>query len=116
MELPQRALDLIREYSKPLTRPNWRTGTKHAKLFKQSYIMQSIIINIKFELNSIELFGSKEIVEELERKYGNIFNYPGYDYIQHFGEEILTFVYPFYYKPPITNFYSYAQNYLIPMH
>ena len=53
MKFPKRVVQLITEYSKPLTRPNWRNGTKHAKLFNQSYIMQSIIINIKFELNSI---------------------------------------------------------------
>jgi hypothetical protein len=116
MKFPKNVIQLIREYSKPLTRPNWRNGTKHATLFKQCYIMQSININIKFELNSIELFANKQLLEQLKNKYGNIFNYSGYYYIQQFGEEILSFLYPFYYKPPITNFYSYAQNYLMPIH
>lgn len=32
--LPPRALALISEYSKPLTRYDWRNGSRHAKIFK----------------------------------------------------------------------------------
>ena len=38
MEFPEDILQLIREFSKPLTCPNWRTGSPHAILFKQSNV------------------------------------------------------------------------------
>ena len=42
MRLPIIAQKLIREYAKPLTRPDWRKGTQHAQIFKYSPIFIDI--------------------------------------------------------------------------
>jgi hypothetical protein len=40
MKFPQHIYQLIREFSKPLTRPDWKKGTPHAKLIKYSVPMK----------------------------------------------------------------------------
>jgi hypothetical protein len=63
--LPTHVLNLIREYSKPLTRVNWRDGVPHALLFKQSPVMKYIIRQIQKEIQYIKIKNS----------YALLFNY-----------------------------------------
>ena len=42
MEFPEDILQIIRAYSKPLTRPNWREGAPHAAIFKYSIVSQNV--------------------------------------------------------------------------
>ena len=50
MILPARALLIIHEYSKPLTRPDWRT----CKLMTQRILFEDLI-NLTHNINSLEL-------------------------------------------------------------
>lgn len=50
MILPARALLIIHEYSKPLTRPDWRT----CKLMTQKILFEDLII-LTHNINSLEL-------------------------------------------------------------
>jgi len=56
--LPQRALILIREYSKPLTRPNWRKGALHVLCIKQSPVMKYMIRQIQKEIHYMNIRNS----------------------------------------------------------
>jgi len=46
MEFPEDILQIIREYSKPVTRSNWREGAPHGNIFKHSmtsHIVKQVI-------------------------------------------------------------------------
>jgi hypothetical protein len=105
--LPIRALFLIREYSKPITHPNWRQGTSHALLLKQSPIMKYIIRQIK---NEITNFRTSNL---LQFKFGPTIFIPDQQYIQQYGEELLYHII-YFDKPAYINFYTYAKKFLKP--
>jgi hypothetical protein len=113
--LPQRAIRLIREFSKPRTSPYWRGGTSHAILFRQSEMMQVVIQQIIDELNRKSCDYTKwgqETFDMIEREFPNVFEYTGCDYIQIYGEELLDTLS---YKPikgKHMNFYYCARHFL----
>ena len=47
--LPQRALKLISEYSKPLTRSDWKNGSRHAIIFKNILMNTTAIDYLIYE-------------------------------------------------------------------
>jgi hypothetical protein len=104
MNLPEIAQKLISEYSKPVTRPDWRKGTKHAHLFKYS----PIFVDIK------ESF--KNVSEYYNVNYNNIFDdhftYMLYastfnEIIQLYSESVFNIYVS--YKPDQMNFYRYCR-------
>ena len=109
--LPHRAIALIREYSKPITRPDWRQGTPLANLILKSpimiYINKSIMCHLDKEMNSDNVYH----VGRLESRFYKIFTYTG-NYIQLYGEDLLLYTHPYLYYPPDANFYLYAKEYL----
>jgi len=110
--LPRHALTLIHDYSKPLTRPNWRLGTPLATLISQSFIMLYINKIIKQQLDesdSDKLYALSRV--GLEKKFNKIITYTG-NYIQQYGEDLLMHTHPYLYNPPDANFYLYAKLYL----
>jgi hypothetical protein len=112
--LPQRALALIRDYSKPLTRPNWRDGSLHAIVFITSLLVQNVFRKIKYNLKRvINTFGYSPY--HYEYKYYTIVNSSS-NFIQYFGEELIIFTYSKYnctrYNIEYANFYLYVKNYL----
>ena len=111
MYLPENALRLIREYSKPLTHPYWRFGTPHALLIEKSPAMKHIIRQIQNDLKQFRIIHSIE--QLLKCKYGECIFDIDQKYIENYGEEILHFTHPIYDKPSYTNFYLYAKMYLI---
>jgi hypothetical protein len=107
--LPKRALALIREYSKPLTRTDWRNGSLTASLILKSTIMIYINKTIKHQL-TIES-DNPYSCEQFKRKFNHIFEYTG-NYIQKYGEALLIYTHPYLDNPPYANFYFYAKYYL----
>jgi hypothetical protein len=76
MELPDDVLQIIRDYSKPLTRPNWRT----------LHLMKPIRLHNEFERQMFCRFNKLETVNDvvfirLINSYKIIFND---DYYKHF--------------------------------
>ena len=55
MSLPYRVQKLINEYAKPITRPNWRKGSKCGHIFKDSKLLKCLHViyleNYKRKLN-----------------------------------------------------------------
>lgn len=100
MILPDDVLSLIREFSKPLTRPDWKRGTRHAQIFKYSEPMKSLKISfvLSYEYRrcwSYNILGKDFYDDDITM----------IDVIQTYGEEIF----------PIQcglNFYIYARHYL----
>lgn len=96
-KLPPNVINLINQYSKPLTHPYWRFGTRHARIFKECGLM-----------NYLRGLLNKKIINEPEEIHLNfdkklIFNY---DYtfneiIQNYGEEIFNL-----FTTNNTNFYT----------
>ena len=109
MNLPENVLQLIREYSKPLTHPYWRFGTPHALLIKNSPTMKHIIRQIKNDLKQVRIYS----IHLLKCKFGESIFDTDQKFIEQYGEEILHFTYPNYDKPFCINFYMYAKLYLI---
>ena len=101
--LPKRALALIREYSKPLTRPNWRDGVSHALLIKQSSAMKYMIRQIQKEIQYINIKNS----------YALLFNYGETIFnpkeMRRCEREIKDF---YLNKMSCINFYRYAKKFL----
>ena len=100
MELPQRALDLIREYSKPITNPKWKRGTKHAYIFKCCAALLALkhnfIINY-YDWVFEEIYG-KEIMYKLYLK-------PFNEILQELGNEIFGMYTCYFYNYLRDNFY-----------
>jgi hypothetical protein len=88
--LPQRALAIIRDYSKPLTRPDWRNGAIYNNLFKYHPIM-------------IETF---DVLQRRVTSYNNYLTLS--DLILHVGDEEVFGMYPYYIH--YNNFYFYLCN------
>ena len=95
MILPSRAIDLIREFSKPLTRPNWRKGALHVITLKKSRISHLLKCVIQHANGLFYLI----------RVYPEIYNTDTliFDIIKKYGEHV------FYYN----NFYSCIRKYLL---
>ena len=105
--LPHRARKLISELSKPITRPDWRSGTPLAKLITESPIMVYINKTIKHQL-MIEINGTVYSLDRLKLKFNKILEYSG-NYIHMYGEELLIYTHPYLYYPSYANFYLYAK-------
>lgn len=88
--LPQRALALIHDYSKPLTRPDWRNGSNCVGSFKYNPIM-------------IETF---DVLQRRVTSYNNYLTLS--DLILHVGDEEVFGMYPYYIH--YNNFYFYLCN------
>ena len=82
--LPCRALSLIREYSKPLTRPGWRNSNPVISQFK----LYSYLKNNKHKYYKLKT--------NLLRRIQKTDWYYNYTYIQHFGMD--QFYYDFGYR------------------
>ena len=108
--LHHRARKLISEFSKPITRPDWRSGTPLAKLITESPIMVYINKTIKHQL-MIEINGTVYSLDRLKLKFNKILEYSG-NYIHMYGEELLIYTHPYLYYPSYANFYLYAKYYL----
>jgi len=110
--LPDRAVALIREYSKPITSPYWRQGSPLANLILESPIMlrinNYITRHLDAELNSTNPYH----IGRLESKFYKITMYYAGNYIQRYGEDLLLYTHPYLYYPPHANFYLYAKEYL----
>jgi len=100
MNLPDDVLTLIREFSKPLTRPDWKKGTKHARLIKYSVPMKSLKISFVLSYEYRKCWSYNILGKEL---YDD--NITMIDVIQTYGEEILP-------NQCGLNFYIYARHYL----
>jgi hypothetical protein len=112
--LPFRAIELIREFSKPVTRPNWREGTPHSVIFYQSTFMKSIITEIKYELDLIRYNKYNKIYTDIiKRTFTNILDYTGTNYIHEYGEELIECVSYNLVKGSYINFYHHARNFLV---
>jgi hypothetical protein len=110
MTLPQNALNLIKEYSKPCTSPYWRFGTKHAQLLQNSNLM----LELTYELLSI----IREQPERCENNFGKelldiSIQTPFNEIIQTYGEDIFQlFTIQFYSTRKhniLSNFYSFIK-------
>jgi len=110
--LPDRAVALIREYSKPLTCPHWRRGSPLANLILESPIMLSINNYITRHLDSELNSTNPYHICRLESKFYKINMYYAGNYIQRYGEDLLLYTHPYLYYPPHANFYLYAKYYL----
>ena len=76
MELPDDVVRIIREFSKPLTRPDWREGVPHAVCLKFSRMANILKFRIKHQYcnsSSIfcpELFDHHTSIFKLIEKHG----------------------------------------------
>lgn len=66
MNLPENALSLIREYSKPLTRPDWRDGSNCCNIFKYSDEIR------RLHQNFLSYYYCASISKEMYDKYNFI--------------------------------------------
>jgi hypothetical protein len=86
MEFPEDILQLIREFSKPLTRPNWRSGSPHAILFKQSNVSNLLkrhlhhCYNVFYITIYPELYDNTPITDIIQKYGENIFNHYNFYY------------------------------------
>jgi hypothetical protein len=104
MNLPEIAQKLISEYSKPVTRPDWRKGTIHAQLFKYSPIFVDIKQSFKnvseyYNVNYNHIFDTNFTY----MLYATTFN----EIIQLYSESVFNIY--FSYKPEQMNFYRYCR-------
>jgi len=115
--LPQCAISLIREYSKPLTSPYWRCGAPHANLITKSPIMQNINQAIDDVLQKVIYKyyskNDKHVLNATERCLPGIFDLDTDNYLHEYGENLFQYinctnrkVYEY------TNFYCYAKQFL----
>jgi len=112
MNLPLRALYLIREFSKPLTHPNWRNGSLTAPLISNSTIMKYINKTIKYQLGVEMANGNMTSFDRFKLNFNQVFEYTEINYIQTYGEDLLIYTHPYLYYPSYANFYLYAKYYL----
>jgi hypothetical protein len=118
--LPQRALALIREYSNPLTRPNWRDGAPHSALLLESNHITNLNIGIQQFLTNMVWYKNNNrhdriIYEMGERKFPGIIGSDTINYIQDYGEELLAFMLgkSYLHEEKYINFYYYTKNFLV---
>jgi len=104
MELPERAQKLISEYAKPITKGDWRNGSKCGHVFKKSkYMTELYKMYLKYYLLSNEY---------TQTDYGLIIYYDNLsDLLKIYGEKIYNLS-P--YKPYImyNNFYYILRYFL----
>ena len=100
MILPSIAIKLISEYSKPLSRPDWKKGTDHANALKNSehFInIRDMFINIKdyYNYNYNTQFDTLFMYRLLKLPFNIL--------LQNYGDEIFNLFKS--YKPNQLNFY-----------
>ena len=100
MILPDDVLTLIREFSKPLTRPDWKKGTQHARLIKYSEPMKSLKISFVLSYDYRNCWNYNVLGKDFYDDDVSMI-----DVIQSYGEEIIP-------NQCGLNFYIYARNYL----
>jgi len=115
--LPQRALYLIREYSKPITSHQWRRGSPHANLITQSPIMQNINHIIECVLQNViyKHYTKKDlhVLTFTEKWLPEILNLNTDNYIEKYGESLFQYINWMRRKVyEYTNFYCYAKEFL----
>ena len=110
MKLPDRALALISEYSKPVTHPYWRCGTQHGYMFKQSRYMIQLSEELKYKAlyharTNLQINFGINILHMIEN------DKPFNEIIQQYGENIIKWLDN---SNIITklNFYSYIKDQL----
>ena len=98
--LPHRAQILIKEYSRPITRPNWKKGSPHAKLLEQSqpFIdIKDMLINLKHYYNH----DYNKIFDDLFMN--TLLKHPFNILLQNYGDNVFNMFLGF--KPNQLNFY-----------
>lgn len=102
--LPNRALLLIKEYSKPISKPDWKKGAPHAKLLEKSQAfinLTDMLINIKHYYNhNYNTLFDIHFMHRLLKLPFNIL-------IQNYGETIFNLFLS--YKPNQLNFYRWLR-------
>ena len=118
--LPYRAVALIRDYSKPLTRPNWRDGAPHSTLFLESNHIANLTIGIRQFLTNTILYKNNNrhdriLYEMTERNFPGIIDSDTSNYIQDYGEDLVAFMIgkSYLYEEKYINFYYYTKNFLV---
>lgn len=104
MTLPSNVIILISEYSKPLTKPNWKKGSPHAMMLKYSQPLISLtdmLINLiqYYNYDYNKLFDSSFIYILLKLPCNIL--------IQQYGEKIFDLFKS--YKPNQINFYRWCR-------
>lgn len=103
-QLPQNVINIIREYSKPITRPDWRQGSKHATIFKYSPafvgLKESFInVSLYFKINLNDLYDEMFCTILYDKTFNEI--------IQNYSESAFN-IYGSY-KPEQMNFYRFCR-------
>jgi hypothetical protein len=111
MKLPKNVLQLIREFSKPMTHPYWRFGTPHALLIRKSPVMKYMIHHIETKIYQFDLHIGRNYSNVLKVKFGEHIFELDQKYIEIYGEELLEFVKSICDNSHI-NFYVYAKRFL----
>ena len=103
--LPRNVIALIKEYCKPLSRPDWRKGTEHAKIFAQSIIFQDIKFVYINKLSISPMFRYKTTFDKegFDILYWDTFN----KMIHKYGETLFNIYSTF--EPNQMNFYRYCR-------
>ena len=83
LNLPSRALQLIHEYSKPVTRPDWRTFQRKIHTI---YFIQSI--EIFNELNVFKIVKKNMLLSQFYIAHRHIYYYGITSYVALFNEDI----------------------------
>jgi len=98
--LPNRALILIKEYSRPISKPDWKKGAPHATVLEKSQAfinLTDMLINIKHYYNhDYNTLFDRYFMHRLLKLPFNIL-------IQNYGETIFNLFLS--YKPNQLNFY-----------
>jgi len=96
MDLPKNSQKLISEYSKPITKPDWKCGTKHAYIFKSCPALHALkdnfIINY-YDWVYEEIYGKdamyklylkpfNEILQELGNEIFGMYTCYFYNYLR----------------------------------
>ena len=103
-KLPTKALKLIREYSKPCTRPDWKKGAPHSKLLEKSqhFInLSDMLINIKhyYSHDYNKLFDTLFMYTLLKLPFNKL--------LEKYGDAVFDLFYS--YKPNQMNFYRWCR-------
>ena len=101
---PANIIALISEYSKPLTRPDWRKGSPHSKLLKYSQpftTLTNMLINIKdyYKYDYNKLFDALFIHTLLKSSFDIL--------LQKYGDKVFDLFKS--YKPNQMNFYRWCR-------
>jgi hypothetical protein len=117
MILPDDVVQIIREFSKPLTSPNWRCGAPHAKLITESPIMQGINEAVQHVLRRVIRKHYNEndphVIPFAERWLPGVLDLDTDNYIHEYGESLFQYVNYMNRKVyEYTNFYCHAKQFL----